>query len=194
MPLNDSELKTWAQSGGVTPFDDKLVNPASLDLRTAGELRKPRWYWRYGLTRFLAWEILKRFAPHKLEHSAANVNVYWTERVHFDSYTLYPGQMILLNSFEYVKIRPDQSGMILAKSSSGRKGLEHLHSGWIDPGFNGQITFEVENVAGWPVEIRAGERLMQLIVLDTNEPENTYNGRYQNQLGPQSALETNENS
>lgn len=33
MILPDYELKSWALKGGLTPFDDACINPASVDLR-----------------------------------------------------------------------------------------------------------------------------------------------------------------
>jgi len=37
MILNDTAIKLWAKRGGVSPFNPRLVNPASLDLRLGDE-------------------------------------------------------------------------------------------------------------------------------------------------------------
>ena len=49
-----------------------------------------------------------------------------------------------------LQFRAMRSAALYSKSSTGRIGLEHLHAGWIDPGFCGQLTLEFKNVAPWP--------------------------------------------
>lgn len=37
MIANDSFIRKWAESGGISPYDPNNVNPASIDLRLGGE-------------------------------------------------------------------------------------------------------------------------------------------------------------
>ena len=41
MILPDFKLKEWAFQGGVTPFDEECINPASIDLRVSTTLVTP---------------------------------------------------------------------------------------------------------------------------------------------------------
>jgi deoxycytidine triphosphate deaminase len=44
--LSDDQITEWASSGGVKPFDHRLVNPASIDLRWSGKSRCAyHWGW-----------------------------------------------------------------------------------------------------------------------------------------------------
>ncbi len=37
--LSDNQIQEWASAGGVAPFDARLINPASIDLRWSGKSR-----------------------------------------------------------------------------------------------------------------------------------------------------------
>jgi dCTP deaminase len=39
MILPDYKLREWAQNGGITPYADECINPASVDLRWSGRYR-----------------------------------------------------------------------------------------------------------------------------------------------------------
>jgi deoxycytidine triphosphate deaminase len=109
-----------------------------------------------------------------------------------DGIELQPGQFILCCTMETVAIPNDACAALFSKSSTGRIGLEHLHAGWIDPGFVGQLTLEFKNVAPWPILLQPGKRYMQMVVYDLTAPaERDYSmtGRYQGQTGATPARE-----
>ena len=179
--LHDTALRRWGR-GSITPYSDEMVNPASYDLRLGSQLRVPMWYWRWPLRRAM-------FMLHK-----ANPNKYplWGQPKQFDTYIMMPGDFILCTSLETTTIPDDAVAQLLSKSSIGRVGLEHLHAGYGDPGFSGQWTWELLNVAPWPIELVVGKRIMQLVLMClVDVPAATYEktGRYQNQIGPQPAKE-----
>jgi deoxycytidine triphosphate deaminase len=183
--LPDTELWAWALSGGVEPFDElslnraSIVNPASVDLRLADKIRLPAWYWSVPIIRRWAWR--KRLP-------------LWGPMRTFTRYTLQPGGCALCCSLETTRIPDDCTAWILSKSSTGRTMLEHMHAGYGDPGFTGQWTFEFKNEGPWPIELVAGKRTMQLVLIRmTQEPQRGYSqtGRYQHQRNPTPARESN---
>ena len=195
MIYHDEKIEIWAIQGGIDTKSLKieLINPASLDLITGNALRRTKWYWRNFITRLLMWYYYILFDPSKLEHNSENANMYWTDPIIFQKYTLWPNELILLHSEEIVDMPKNAVGFLLSKSSTGRKGLEHLHAGYFDPAFRGQATFEVFNASRWPIVIKAGQPLMQLVLASTESTPNklyTETGRYQNQMGAQSARES----
>jgi dCTP deaminase len=116
----------------------------------------------------------------------------WMDPIEFEGYVLGPGDFVLCHSLEYVTIPVTAAGVLYSKSSTGRIGLEHLHAGYIDPNFCGQLTFEFHNVAPWPITLKAGMRVMQMVLHDLNQvPLENYEttGRYQRQTGPTVARE-----
>lgn len=167
----------------VVPFDKAMVNPASIDLRLGGIIRKPKWYWKNPLTRAIAWRFCSQNPKEK-------PNEFWGNDIEFTEFVLWPGQFVLCHSLEVISIPVDHVGILYSKSSTGRLGLEHLHAGYADPGFCGQLTFEFSNMAPWPIKLTAGQPLMQLVYEQLNgRPDRAYGftGRYQGQMGPTAA-------
>lgn len=105
-----------------------------------------------------------------------------------DELDLYPGDAILATTLEYVRIPSDACAAIYLKSSMARTGLDHALAGWVDPGFQGQLTLELH--AHRPITLRAHTRVVQMVVMQLVAPaEQPYNGRYQGQVGPTPARE-----
>lgn len=107
-----------------------------------------------------------------------------------EPFTFVPGKFYLCHTDEYTYIPKDHCAQLILKSSSGRKGLDHAHSGWGDPGFEGQWTFEF--VAHKPVTFTCGQRIAQLVFMRCDEETVMHygvTGRYNGQTDAQVALE-----
>lgn len=99
------------------------------------------------------------------------------------SFVLEPGQAILATTVEYIKLPPRYAASVYLKSSLARNGLDHALAGWVDPGFEGNLTLELHSHR--PIKLSPGERIIQLVLLIMyKEPESPYIGRYQGQRGP----------
>jgi dCTP deaminase len=160
----------------VAPFDPANVNPASIDLRLGTSYRfqqRESYRWPLAIT-----DTVETWGD---EYILPNEGAW-----------LYPGTFILCCTMETVAIPNDACAALFSKSSTGRMGLEHLHAGWIDPGFRGQLTLEFKNVAPWPILLQPGKRYMQMVVHDLVAPaarDYSQTGRYQNQTGATPARE-----
>lgn len=177
MIWNDERIARWASAGGVTPFDESCVNPASLDLRLGNSILVPRMCWQ-----LKSGSAINRNTP---------TQDLWQDAFEFDVYRLEPGCACLCHSDEYITMPSDAAGTLFSKSSTGRILLEHLHAGYFDCGFHGQATFEFFNSGPWPIEIRPGERLVQLRLEQmVAAPRLSYlqTGHYNGQLGPTPAV------
>jgi len=165
----------------VLPFEPDNVNPASLDLRLGEMIRVPDPVWQYLSND----AMLALIANGAIEHIPR-----WTPARTFNTHWLMPGDFVLCHSLEHTHLSIDEIGLLFLKSSAGRIGLEHLHAGFGDPAFSGQWTWELQNVAPWPVKLTAGERLMQIVIIKlVSAPARGYDevGRYQGQTGPTKA-------
>lgn len=81
-----------------------------------------------------------------------------------DGYVLNPGEFILAHSVESFDVPLNMSSILRCKSSMGRMGFEHLDAGFVDPGFEGVLTFEFVNVLRYhSIRIRPGDPVGQLI-------------------------------
>jgi dCTP deaminase len=169
----------------VTPFDIACINPASLDLRLGASYRLPDAIWQ---TKGTSLAIGAGAEAH-----VATLPTWGEERTMQPAgFVLYPGQFILCCSMETVAIPNDAIAFLYSKSSTGRRGLEHLHAGLGDPGFKGQWTFEFHNVAPWPILLVPGAPIMQMVVeelIATTAHSYAETGRYQNQVGATPARE-----
>jgi dCTP deaminase len=123
--------------------------------------------------------------------------IYWTEPRKFETYLLKPGEFVLCSSLEITRIPDMAMAFLLSKSSTGRRGIEHLHAGAGDPGFGdnerggASWTWELTNCAPWPNLLEAGKPLMQLVLIKlVSRPQRTYKqtGHYNDQDGPTVSL------
>lgn len=96
---------------------------------------------------------------------------------------LYPGEFILAETREYVRVPLTHAMKIEGKSSLGRKGLTiHVTAGWVDPGFNGVLTLEMVNFSRVPIALTPGMWIGQVSLhqmLYPVKPEHGYKGKYQ---------------
>ncbi len=183
MIWNDRKIREWAETGGVTPYAEELVNPASLDLRLGDTIREPHEIW----SRLSAIDMQYKIADGSIEQLPL-----WGDPFKFDFYWLMPHgkgpNFILCHSLDVVNIPDDTAAILYSKSSTGRRGIEHLHAGYGDPGWHdSQWTWEIHNVAPWPIKLVAGKPLMQQVMIRMTEtPLKTYaeTGRYNKQSGP----------
>lgn len=73
-----------------------------------------------------------------------------------------PGETYLATTIETVAIPRDLKATLWGRSSVARLGLEIHIAGFIDPGFQGQITLEVTNESPTPTTVDVGSRICQL--------------------------------
>ena len=101
-----------------------------------------------------------------------------------DSYLLLPGQFVLATTMEFVALPDDLTAFVEGRSSLGRMGLFIQNAGWVDPGFQGEITLELYNANRFAIELKAGRRIGQLVFAKMDRAaRNPYRGKYQGQTG-----------
>lgn len=109
-------------------------------------------------------------------------------------YELAPGQFIIASTNETVKLPNDIAGRFEGKSSLGRLGLTtHVTAGFIDAGFEGQITLEMKNENRFPIRIKRGMKIGQICFFYLDRTcahpygEDGLGSHYQGQSGPTTA-------
>jgi dCTP deaminase len=110
------------------------------------------------------------------------------EEITSDNITLFPGEVILATTREYLKMPRDVVSDLKLKSTLGRLWLNHSLSGWIDCNFQGQVTLELQNLGPYPRKLTAGMRIAQLVFMTMESaPDVAYGekgkGNYQGQTG-----------
>jgi dCTP deaminase len=101
------------------------------------------------------------------------------------------GDFALASTVESVKIPYHMVAQVNGKSSLARRGLVvHQTAGFIDPGFQGQVTLELTNVSMNPIRLTVGMKICQLVFMYCSRPvERPYGhpelgSHYQGQSGP----------
>lgn len=169
--LADFEIRKGIDTGmiGISPFDESRLQPVSYDLTLHPEVRVPD----PGVTLIDPFDSAWPYS--------------YTKRRKTNATILQPDGFILAATKETVRLDPSVAARVEGKSSLGRLGLAvHITAGFIDPGFMGQITLEIKNVAPWAVQLHAGMRIAQIVFEQVSIPERDYSktGRYQGQHGP----------
>ena len=101
-----------------------------------------------------------------------------------DTYTLLPNQFVLATTMEYFRLPDDLTAFVEGRSSLGRMGLFIQNAGWVDPGFEGEITLELFNANRCAIKLQAGRRVGQLVFARMDAAAlHPYRGKYQGQRG-----------
>jgi dCTP deaminase len=175
--LSDRTIREELAAGRIVldPFDQGLIQPASVDVR------------------------LDRFFRVFLNHTMPVIDVKQnleelTRLVELDedrTFVLHPGEFVLGSTLERVALPVDLVGRVEGKSSLGRLGLLiHSTAGFVDPGWNGHITLELSNVANLPITLYPGMKIGQISFLRMTTPADVPYGtgqlgsKYQGQRGP----------
>jgi dCTP deaminase len=91
-----------------------------------------------------------------------------TRREFGDRFMLYPGQVVIATTLEYIGLPTDVYADVLTRSSYNRLGLS-LNT-MIQPGFRGCFPVELLNQGPNPVELVVGSRLFQMRLFSLQAP------------------------
>ncbi|API93087.1 hypothetical protein J32TS6_13660 [Virgibacillus pantothenticus] len=97
--------------------------------------------------------------------------------------TIPPNTFMLGTTLEQIRLPNDLTAFVEGRSSIGRFGVFIQNTGWIDPGFSGQITLELFNANRVPVQLKVGMRVCQLVIVQVDQATEGYSGKYLFQEG-----------
>src|SRR5690606_6507447 len=88
-----------------------------------------------------------------------------------EPFVLHPGEFALGSTMERVRIPNDLVARVEGRSSFGRLAVVvHATAGFIDPGFEGQITLELSNLGRCAVLLYPGTRISQIVLQTMTSP------------------------
>lgn len=177
MLLSDHDIRAELDSDRIRldPFEPTMIQPSSVDVRLE--------------------RMFRLFDNHKYAHiDPAVEQPELTRLVEVDPeepFVLHPGEFVLGATYESVTLPADVAARLEGKSSLGRLGLlTHSTAGFIDPGFSGQVTLELSNMATLPIKLWPGSKIGQLCFFRLTSPaehgygSGAHQSRYQGQRGP----------
>ncbi len=176
MLLSDRSIVDLVRKGEIIiePFDESMLGPSSLDLRLGSE--------------FLVFERTRIdvIDPHKpIEKFTKSIKVNEGEY-----FVIHPGEFVLATTLEYIKLPNYIAARIEGRSSLARLGLIiHSTGGFVDAGFEGQLTLEMSNLNIVPVKLFPSMKIAQIAFILQDKPSKVPYGeressKYHKQRGP----------
>jgi dCTP deaminase len=174
MVLSDETIKDKIKRKElrIEPLNQTNIQPCSVDLH---------------LDRFFIIFDNYSYSMIDVKHKIDNTKL--VEIGEGEGFIIHPNEFILASTVEYVSLPADICAQVNGRSSIGRLGLIiHATAGFIDPGFEGNITLEMVNVSQIPIKVYSNMRIAQIVFEElSSEAEQKYNmqrNKYSNQRGP----------
>lgn len=105
-------------------------------------------------------------------------------QISFNKYVIIPPlTMVLGSTVEWFRIPTYVGAYVEGKSSIGRSGLFVQNAGFIDPGFEGNITLELFNANNCHIRIPIKMPICQVVFLNVSGVDKGYSGKYVGQEG-----------
>ena len=153
MILVDKQILKKVSSGklGIDPFHADRIQPNSYDVSLSPNFT-----------------YVGRDCNEVLDVKDENTYHSGTVKICRGSIVLNPGEFVLGETLEKVRLPDNIVASIEGKSSLARLGLQiHQTGGWIDAGFSGTITLELYNANPRPIKLYAGMPIGQLVFFKT---------------------------
>ncbi|WP_100399714.1 dCTP deaminase [Bacillus sp. FJAT-44742] len=163
MILSDQTIREMMEEGSlaITPMTEHQIQPASVDIRLG--------------THFL------KIDENSIESIALDKPAKYVE-FESEEVVIPPNSFLLATTTEYIKLPDHLTAFVEGRSSIGRMGLFIQNAGWVDPGFEGEITLELYNANRLPIRLTSGRRIAQLVfALMDKKAGQPYSGKYQGQ-------------
>jgi len=137
----------------VDPFEKENVGPASIDLRLGNT------YYEYNMESYRLGD--------EIDDSKVEKKV-------FETLPIKNGQTRFVGILEKIYIPENAIGIVLPRSSISRLGI-HISTVYANPGYSGNLPLTIINHSGFPITLKPGTRVVQLILFSTNEtPDKQY--------------------
>jgi dCTP deaminase len=179
--LSDRDIRAEIEAGRIVidPFITDAVQPSSVDLHLDRRFR-----------------VFRNSRYPFIDVRADQPDM--TELVEIagdDPFILHPGEFVLGSTFERVGLPNDLVARLEGKSSLGRLGLLiHSTAGYVDPGWEGNLTLELSNVANLPITLYDGMKIGQISFQRLSSPaevaygEGSIGSKYRGQRDPTASL------
>ncbi len=175
--LSDRDIRAALQAGRVRidPYDASCLQPSSVDLHLDADFR-----------------VFRNNRYPYIDVRAPQPDLTELVTIEADEpFILHPNEFVLGQTLEWVELPDDLVARIEGKSSLGRLGLLiHSTAGYVDPGWKGNLTLELSNVANLPIALYRGMKIGQISFFKMSSPvERPYGSRelgskYQGQSSP----------
>jgi dCTP deaminase len=155
--LSDGTIRRLVEEERIVirPWDPALVQPSSVDLKLGDSFR-----------------VFNNHQISAIDLRDMPENI--TEEVKIaegEAFVIHPGEFCLGRTLEWVELPDDVVARVEGKSSLGRLGLiVHATAGFVDPGWKGTLTLELNNLTRVPIKLYPGLLIAQLSFMALDVP------------------------
>ncbi len=165
MILSDRSIKRLIKEGrlSIEPLKEENIQASSIDLTLGEDVI----FYRVDFIDVKAGELLveRRTIPE-------------------EGIVIEPKSFLLATTLEYIRLPEDITAFVEGRSSLGRLGIFIENAGWVDAGFEGQITLELYNANNVPIKLYKGMKICQIVLAKLDQTaERPYRGKYFGQKG-----------
>ena len=100
------------------------------------------------------------------------------KEIESDSYTLKPGEYVLVETAERLNMPGNLAARVLNRSTVFRCGCT-LVNALVDPGYKGTLTFGLKNLSDKNFTVEVGAKIGQIVFEEVGGETSTYEGRSQ---------------
>jgi dCTP deaminase len=155
--LSDRDIRAALDAGeiAIRPYDPADLQPSSVDLHLDRSFR-----------------VFRNNRYPYIDVRAPQPDLTELLTVADDEpFVLHPGEFVLGQTLEWVELPNDLVARLEGKSSLGRLGLLiHSTAGYVDPGWKGNLTLELSNVANLPIALYFGMKIGQISFFKMSSP------------------------
>jgi dCTP deaminase len=179
--LSDRDIRAEIEAGRIVvdPYTRESVQPSSIDLHLASRFR-----------------VFRNNRYPFIDVRVDQPDLTELEEINGDEpFILHPGEFVLGSTLERVALPDDLVARLDGKSSLGRLGLLiHSTAGYVDPGWDGNLTLELSNVANLPITLYQGMKIGQISFQRLSSPVDIAYGdarigsKYRGQREPTASL------
>jgi dCTP deaminase len=179
--LSDRDIRAEIEAGRIVvdPYTPESVQPSSIDLHLASRFR-----------------VFRNNRYPFIDVRVDQPDLTELEEISGDEpFILHPGEFVLGSTLERVALAEDLVARLDGKSSLGRLGLLiHSTAGYVDPGWDGNLTLELSNVANLPITLYQGMKIGQISFQRLSSPVDIAYGdarigsKYRGQREPTASL------
>jgi dCTP deaminase len=175
--LSDRDIRAAIEAGEIVikPYDPQDLQPSSVDLHLDRRFRVFR-------NNRYAYIDVRSPQPDLTEMLSVADD---------EPFILHPGEFVLGQVLEWTELPDNLVARLEGRSSLGRLGLLiHSTAGYVDPGWKGNLTLELSNVANLPIALYYGMSIGQISFFRMSSPvERPYGSpalgsKYQGQSEP----------
>ena len=179
--LSDRDIRAALEAGTIKidPYDPEDLQPSSVDLHLDRSFR-----------------VFRNNRYPYIDVRAPQPDLTEMLTIEDDEpFILHPGEFVLGQTHEFVELPNDIVSRLEGKSSLGRLGLLiHSTAGYVDPGWDGNLTLELSNVANLPITLYHGMKIGQISFQRLSSPveigygDERLGSKYRGQRDPTASL------